>query len=195
VANRNRAELEDLIGFFVNQLVLRGRLEGDPSFAELVDAARATTLEAYNHQDFPFNKLVEELNPVRANYPPVFQAKLVLQNNPQKDYRLPGVAMEPMRWDRGTAQLDLLLVVTEREGGLDCAFEFNTDLFLSSTIERLQKHLALILETVVAGAEVRLETLFEVIARQNARLEKEQRSSFRKMSSARFQKSFKPAKK
>src|SRR5207247_2224190 len=114
VANRNLAEIEELIGFFVNQLVLRTDLSGNPTFEELLERVREVALEAYLHQDLPFDKLVEALRPERSlSYSPLFQVKIVLQNAPEYDVELPGLRISYVEVDNGTSQLDLNVRVAE----------------------------------------------------------------------------------
>ena len=120
IAGRNRAELEGLIGFFVNSLVLRGDLSGDPSFVDLLGRVREDTLSAYTHQDLPFEKLVEEVKPERSRaHSPIFQVMFALQNAPMGGgSELPGLTMRPMPPTPGSetaAKYDLTLVLTEGE--------------------------------------------------------------------------------
>jgi amino acid adenylation domain-containing protein/FkbM family methyltransferase len=150
IANRTRTELEGLIGFFVNTLVLRGDLSGNPSFRELLRRVRECTLGAYAHQDVPFEKLVEELQPERVlNRNPLFQVMLVLQNAPGS-----GGGGEPGTWPvgTGTAKFDLTLFVMEGGGNLTGAVEYSTDLFDAERIRRLTGHFQKLLEGVVADA-------------------------------------------
>ena len=138
IANRTRAEVEGLIGFFVNTLALRTSFEGDPTFRELLQRVRATSLAAYAHQDLPFERLVEELQPSRdPSYNAIFQVVFALQNTPDQELQLPGVTLQGMEVDAGTAQLDLSLYIWETTGGLVCRLEYNTDLFEDATIRRL----------------------------------------------------------
>ncbi|MCP4659021.1 MAG: non-ribosomal peptide synthetase, partial [bacterium] len=137
IANRNRPEIEPLIGFFVNTLLLRTHLGGDPSFAELLDRVRELTLGAYAHQDLPFEKLVEELQPQRdLSRQPLFQVMFVLQNTPGPALRLPRLEVQPIRVDNGTAKFDLTLSLDEDESGLTGTVEYRTDLFDRTTILR-----------------------------------------------------------
>jgi Condensation domain len=144
VAGRQRAELEGLIGFFVNTLVLRTDLSGRPSFRELLGRVRETTLGAYAHQDVPFEKLVEELQPERSlAHAPLFQAALVLQNVPRGELRLGGLRLEGVGSEAGAAKFDLTLVADETPEGIAATFVYSTDLFDAMTVaamaERFQR--------------------------------------------------------
>jgi len=154
IANRNRVELEPLIGFFVNTLVLRTSLAGNPTFRELLGRVRETALEAYAHQDLPFEKLVEELNPVRdSSRSPFFQVMLVLANAPVETLEIPGLHVLLEEVDTGTAKFDLTLILTEEKGGIEGKFEYNTDLFDPDTIERMTGHFLTLLEAVAANPD------------------------------------------
>ncbi len=141
LAGRTRLETEGLIGFFVNTLVLRADLAGRPAAGELLARARESTLEAYAHQDLPFEKLVEELRPERSlGHTPLFQAVIVLQNANRSlaDLaRLSGREIELLPVETGTAKFDLTLQVEERKGGLETHLEFRRDLFDAATADRL----------------------------------------------------------
>jgi amino acid adenylation domain-containing protein len=154
IANRNREETEGLIGFFVNTLALRADLAGDPGFRELLRRIRQVTLEAYEHQDLPFEKLVEELRPERSlSYTPLFQVMLVVQNAPEEALRLPGIGVRSLPAGTRTAKFDLTLIFEERGGGLAGLLEFATDLFDRPTAARLIRHF----ETLLAGVAARPE--------------------------------------
>src|SRR5262249_18394380 len=130
IAGRNRPETEGLVGFFVNTLVLRVDLSGDPSFRTLLGRVRETCLGAYAHQDLPFERLVEELNPVRdSSRSPLFQVMFVLQNTPQQVLELPGLRLATRDIDSGTSKFDLTLRLTEYEGGLRGELEYSTELY------------------------------------------------------------------
>jgi non-ribosomal peptide synthetase component F len=143
IAGRNRAETENLIGFFINQLVIRTDVSGEPTFQQLVKRVREVCLGAYAHQDVPFEKLVEELQPERdLSRSPLFQVKLSLQN-------LPAVAgastiselqMSDAGGESETAKYDLTLSMTETGADLYAMMEYNTDLFETETIERMCRH-------------------------------------------------------
>jgi amino acid adenylation domain-containing protein len=138
VAGRDRAEVEELIGFFANTLLLRARLTGNPAFRELLARVRRDTLEGYGQADVPFERIVEELRPERhLSHNPLFQTMFALQNLPGGAVELPGLAIEPLSIERGLAKLDLTLEMAETEEGLEGYFEYNTDLFDGATIERL----------------------------------------------------------
>ena len=160
IAGRNRSELEGLIGLFVNTLVLRGELSGNPSFREVLGRVRKVALEAYAHQDVPFEKLVEELRPERdLSRNPLFQVMFVLQNVPLEPLELKDVTSSPMDLNRRTAHLDLTLYMRETEQGLKATAEYNTDLFDRGTIERMLEHFAVLLESIVADPEQRISEL------------------------------------
>jgi non-ribosomal peptide synthetase component F len=142
IANRTRAETEGLIGFFANTLALPADLAGAPTFRELLAQVRETALGAYAHQDLPFEKLVEALQPARElNRQPIFQTMFVLQNTPPSGGSLPGLEVTPLRQSTTTAKFDLTLAVNETPEGLKGSIEYATDLFGSDSIERISKHL------------------------------------------------------
>ena len=160
IANRRRLELEGLIGFFVNTLVLRTDLSGDPNFRGLLARVREMALGAQAHQDLPFERLVEALQPVRdMSRDPLFQVLFVLQNAPMRELALGGLRAEPVMMESGTAKFDLALVVIETGEGLSASIEYATALFDARTIERLARHYCALLEAIVADPETRVSRL------------------------------------
>ena len=160
IAGRTHADTESLIGFFVNQLVMRGDLSGDPSFRELLGRTRQVALGAYAHQDVPFEELVRVLNPERSlAHSPLFQVKLVLQNTPVSALNLPGLALRGVEGDTGAAKLDLTLTFHDLEQGLSCLCDYSTDLFEAGTVGRMLEHLQVLLEAAVAHPDSRLSSL------------------------------------
>jgi amino acid adenylation domain-containing protein len=160
IANRNRAETEGLIGFFVNMLVLRTNLGDDPTFRGLLGRVRESALDAYAHQDLPFEKLVEELQPERdLSHPPLFQVVFVLQNAPAGGSEFGGVGVEPLGQAGRTAKYDLTFVLTEFEGGIRAAMEYNADLFDRATVARMLGAYGRVLEGVVEDAGQRVSEL------------------------------------
>ncbi|MFJ9721118.1 condensation domain-containing protein, partial [Streptomyces sp. NPDC101213] len=161
IAGRNRAETEDLIGFFVNTLVLRTDLSGDPAFTELLARVKDTALGAYDHQDLPFERLVDELAPNRdLSRNPLFQTLFVFQNTPDgDDWSLPGLTVEQIGVGGQDAKFDLQLTATEADGELLAALEFRTDLFERATVERLAGHIATLAASVAATPGARLSDL------------------------------------
>ena len=138
IANRNFPELENLIGVFINTLVLRASISGDMSFRELLMQVRKVCLEAYTHQDFPFEKLVEELKPKRdLNRPPLFQVVFNMQNSPKPKLEIEGLETAFLEIDRGVSQFDLTLIISKIEGQCHATVEYNTDLFRTDSIERM----------------------------------------------------------
>jgi amino acid adenylation domain-containing protein/non-ribosomal peptide synthase protein (TIGR01720 family) len=141
IANRNRSELEGLIGFFINQLVMRSDLSGDPSFLELLARVRRVVLEAQAHQDLPFERLVEELRPERSlSIHPLFQVKLVFQNTPPASLELSHVALRQVSVESGRSNFDITLSLTESDEGIFGLAEYSTDLFDAVTVERMMGH-------------------------------------------------------
>jgi len=160
-AGRNRVETEKLIGCFINNLVLRSDVSGDPSYRELLRRVRQTSLEAMAHQDLPFEKLVEELQPRRAlDHHPIYQVMFVLQNVPRSRAKLPGLTLTPVRLDSGIARFDLSLCMGQPAddaaisvGSIQSnTIEYNTDLFDDATIERMIGHFQTLLTGIVADA-------------------------------------------
>ena len=141
IANRTCSEVEALIGLFLNTLAMRGDLSGDPSFKELLGRTREAALGAYAHQDLPFEKLVDELQPERSlSHSPLFQVMLTLQNAPYEGLGLAGVSVEEIEAQGVAAKFDLSLVLSESEGRVGFWLEYNTDLFDASTIARMLDH-------------------------------------------------------
>ena len=161
VANRNREEIEGLIGFFVNTLVLRGRIEGGESFRELLKRVKETALGAYTHQDVPFERVVEELQPDRdLNRTPLFQAMLVLQNAPAPQMNLGELTMTPMERVARGAQYDLTLEVAEKaEEQLQLGLHYRGELYENTTMERMLGHYQEILAAAIKGAERQVREL------------------------------------
>jgi amino acid adenylation domain-containing protein len=154
IANRAQPELEELIGFFVNTLVLRADLRGAPAFSALLARCRATALAAYAHQNLPFERLVEELQPERdMSHNPLFQTMFVLQNAPLPPLELAGLALEPLPLDTRTSKFDLTLFLWEEDGWIEGALEHSTDLFDGATMERLLGHFQTLLGGIVADPE------------------------------------------
>jgi amino acid adenylation domain-containing protein len=153
MAGRGRTELEGLIGFLVNTLVLRTDLAGNPAFTELLGRVRESALAAYTHQSLPFEKLVEELSPSRdLSRSPLFQVMFVLQNAPGAALALHGVEASRLPLPTHNAKFDLTLTVSETPVGLQASWEYSTDLFDACTIERMAQHFKTLLEGTVADA-------------------------------------------
>ncbi|WP_343073630.1 amino acid adenylation domain-containing protein [Pyxidicoccus fallax] len=160
IAGRTHADTESLIGFFINQLVMRGDLSGDPTFRELLGRTRQATLGAYAHQDVPFEELVRVLNPERSlAHAPIFQVKLVLQNAPTTELHVPGLTFRGTEGSTGAAKFDLTLSIQETPEGLSCLADYSTDLFDAGTMARMLEHLQVVLEAAVARPDTRLSSL------------------------------------
>ncbi|PYQ23999.1 MAG: hypothetical protein DMF81_06875 [Acidobacteria bacterium] len=159
-ANRDRRETEGVVGYFLNTLAFRVDLAGDPTFAEVVARVRKTALEAYAHQDVPFEKLVAGLGVPRAlGHNPLFQVMFVIQGQGGGDIRLPGLSVDLPAFESPTSKFDLTLFVEPREGALACVLEYSTDLFDDDRIERMAAHLGRLLEAVIARPELRLSEI------------------------------------
>lgn len=157
IANRNRLETEALIGFFINTLVLRIDLSGDPTFIEVLQRVREVSLEAYAHQEMPFEKLVEELQPDRSqNHSPLFQVMFVLQNIEIDVLELPGLSLSTHQEENRTAKFDLLLSMGETNDGMSGFFKYNTDIFEDNTITKMVKHFQTLIENLLADPQQHL---------------------------------------
>ncbi|MEU8890790.1 amino acid adenylation domain-containing protein [Streptomyces sp. NPDC048442] len=163
VAGRTRPELDALVGSFINTLVIRTDLSGDPGFAELLGRVRRTAVDAYEHQDVPFERLVQELRPERGlDRNPLFQVLFAGLSGSAPGPRLPGVEAEQIDIDNGTAKVDLSMVVAERPTGTTCTVAFDRDLFDRSTVQRLAGQYLRLLESAADNPELpvsRLELL------------------------------------
>jgi amino acid adenylation domain-containing protein len=172
IAGRTRAEVEGLIGFFVNTLALRADLSGDPPFGAHLARVRDEVMGAYERQDVPFEKLVEELRPERSmSHSPVFQVMFVLQNAGEGDLRIDGVAVSPLEAEGRVAKFDLTLAVEETEAGLQVWAEYDTDLFDASTLWRMLGHYRVLLEGAAASPEAPVSALPLLTAAERALLE------------------------
>ncbi|HEU4768435.1 MAG TPA: condensation domain-containing protein, partial [Pyrinomonadaceae bacterium] len=160
VANRNREELEPLIGFFVNTLALRTQFSGDSTFRELLARVRDVALGAYAHQDLPFELLVEELQPVRdLSRNPLFQIVFDLQSAPAAALELTGLTLKPYEFAAETTRFDLELHLTSTSEGILGALVYSTNLFDESTVRQLAERYRMLLEAVVAKPEQRLSRI------------------------------------
>ena len=160
IANRQRPELEGLIGFFVNMLVLRSDVSGAPNFLDLLERVRKMAMAAYAHQDLPFERLVEELQPEREHvWNPLFQIAFAMQNEPIPDLHLPGLTLHPVRYESGIVRFDLEFSLRETpEGELGALLMFRSDLFDPTTIERFVRHFDNLLKGIVADPERSIDT-------------------------------------
>ena len=160
IANRTRQEIEGLIGFFVNSLVLRTDVSGDPKFGELVARVKEVSLGAYDHQDLPFERIVEELQPERdPSRNPLFQVMFAVQNAKYEELRLPGLTIKPFQREGMTTRVDLECHVWERREALTVSLAYNTDLFEATTIEQFGRHYQCVLEEVVRDSGQRLSQI------------------------------------
>jgi amino acid adenylation domain-containing protein len=160
IANRSRLETEGLIGFFANTLVLRTDLSGAPTFRELLGRVRTGALGAFAHQEMPFDKLVEVLQPARdMSRSPLFDVMFGLQNQPAESLTLPGLRLTPLGSHSGTAKVDLTVQMGERDGVLGAVIEFSTELFDATTIRRMWEHFATVLGSAIADPDARITTL------------------------------------
>jgi amino acid adenylation domain-containing protein len=183
---RSRAEFAGVIGYFVNMIVLRADLAGNPTFASFLERTRRTVLEAFVHQDFPFPLLVERLQPARdSSRSPIFQAAFALQKTwSPDDHALPAFALggsgiwmpladlgvEPLALAQRTAQFDLALLMAETSDGLVGTLQYNTDLFEAATIRRMAGHLDMLLRDIVAGPERPIKYLQMLTAQEQRQL-------------------------
>lgn len=160
IANRNRIEVEEVLGFFLNTLVLRNDVSGDPTFSELLSRVRQTMVEAFAHQDLPFEKLVEELRPDRdPSRSPLFQVLFIFQTAPFPITQSEGLTWRSEELGNGTAKFDLTLIIGDGPDGLQGYWEYNADLFVPATIERMSGHLLTLLDAIVADPGRRLSQL------------------------------------
>jgi amino acid adenylation domain-containing protein len=158
IAGRNRAEIEGLIGFFVNTLALRTSAAGNPTFRELLGRVKETALGAYAHQDLPFEKLVEELQPERdLGRNPLFQVMFQFQNSSRSMLKLEGLTLDSLDVSTKTAKFDLTLAALEKDAVLNLVMEYSTDLFDRETIRRMLRHYATLLDGIIANPDLRID--------------------------------------
>lgn len=171
IASRTRPEIEGLIGFFVNSLVMRVDLSGDPTFREALRRVREAAIAAYNHQDLPFERLVEELQPERdATRNPLYQVSFQLFSSRSASPMPQDPGPSYLEVDRGTANLDLALDMADTPGSLLGRFEYSTDLFDTATIERMTEQFLRLLEGVAADPDRRISDLPILAASERQRL-------------------------
>jgi amino acid adenylation domain-containing protein/thioester reductase-like protein len=160
IANRSRPELEEIIGFFANTLVLRVDVKGNPTFLEVVGRVREMCLGAYTHQDIPFEKLVEDMRPERdLSRNPLFQVMFVLQNAPMPSLDFAGVTITPLEMEASLSKFDLSLSLREVSGGLEGTFGYNTDLFDAATITWFVMHYQQIIEEIAQAPEMHISDI------------------------------------
>ncbi|MCK5571737.1 MAG: amino acid adenylation domain-containing protein, partial [Bacteroidetes bacterium] len=160
IANRTQTATESLIGFFVNTLVLRANFHGDPTFRDIVRQSREVCLAAYAHQDVPFEKLVEELQPDRdLSHSPLFQVAFVYQSQPVAVDRIGGLSLAQLETDNATAKFDLTLTVHGNDDRFVFSLEYNTDLFTEATAYRLLRHYESLLKDAVSEPDQRVSRL------------------------------------
>ncbi|ODG96163.1 non-ribosomal peptide synthetase [Nostoc sp. KVJ20] len=167
IANRTHSHIEPLVGFFVNTLALRTNLQGNPTFLELLERVKQVTLDAYDHQDLPFEKLVDELGKERRRSPleislshhPLFQVAFSLQNETQQQLETNGLTLKRFQWENTTTLFDLSLIFRETPQGLTGEWEYATDLFEVQTIQRMAGHFAVLLQGIVDNPQQPIDTL------------------------------------
>src|ERR1700754_366397 len=160
IANRTRAEMEQLIGFFVNTLVLRTDFSGQPSFRELVQRVKRMAMEAYAHQDLPFEKLVEELQPERSlGHTPLFQVMFALQNQTSLSTKPATIKIVPPDFDSGAAKFDLTFVMIDTDQGLRARMEYNAALFQAETIQKMLESFQALLESAISDGDRSVHSL------------------------------------
>jgi len=157
LANRSSVETEKMIGFFVNQAALRADLSGDPGFTEVLARVRTVAMEAYLHQDVPFDRVVEAVNPPRErNRTPLFQVKFVLQNAPHPKLEMERLHLTELELDSGSAKFDLLINVIQQDKALRMLWEYSSEIFRESTIRRMAECYLALVESIVVNPELQL---------------------------------------
>lgn len=182
VANRNRLEVEELIGFFINNLILRTDLSGNPTFRDLLRRVREMTLGAFAHQEVAFDELARELQPRRRpGRLPFFEVLFVLQNAPAAPLQLSGLSLRPQLFDFGTSKFDLALFLWETPQGLQGAWNYRTHLFDAATVDRFGRHYATLLASAVENPDARLSQLemFDREERERRDTERQERQQTR----------------
>jgi amino acid adenylation domain-containing protein len=160
IAGRTRPETEPLIGFFVNTLVLRTDLSGQPTFRELLARVRQVALDAYDHQDLPFEKLVQEINPERTlSHAPLFQALFAYQNMPRSSAEFSGLAITPVDLDKHIAKFDLSIRMWDAADAMEGTAEYKTDLYDAATVDRMIEHFQTLLAAIVRDSEQNIDQL------------------------------------
>ena len=160
IANRNRLETEGLIGFFVNTLIHRADFSDDPTFFDLLARVREDAMGAFAHQDLPFEKLVEELNPERTlTHTPLFQVMFAFQNVPPGDLELPGLEVTPFAGASRTAKFELTLTMFDSPEGLSGSFEYSADVFDAETVQRMARHFETLLQNAVRDPAQRVSRI------------------------------------
>ena len=165
IVRRTRVETQELIGFFINTLVLRTSFAGNPSFRELLERLRQVALDAFAHPDVPFEKLVEELQPNRnLSYNPLFQVMFILQNVPIPTIKLPELTLHHREVDSGTSKFDLKFSIWDSSEGFQGSLEYKTDLFNTTTIARMISQFEIILGRVVEQPETKVDELEKILS-------------------------------
>ncbi|MBD2607822.1 non-ribosomal peptide synthetase [Scytonema hofmannii FACHB-248] len=160
VGNRSQPELESLIGFFVNTLVVDAKFDQELNFTEILEQVRQGVLENYAHQDVPFEKIVEELQPERnLSHTPIFQVWFVLQNTPTETLQLPDITLTPLPFETQVAKFDLTLSMSETKSGLRGVWQYSTDLFDAATIARMVEHFQVLLEAIASHPQEKINLL------------------------------------
>jgi non-ribosomal peptide synthetase component F len=160
MGNRDRAEIEPLIGFFINMLPMRTDLKGNPRFTQLLKRVKEVALGTYAHQQTPFEKLVEEIQPEReVGQMPLFNIVFGVQNAPKEDARMTGLKLSPMSADHESARFDLTLWIYEGPESIYGNWIYSVDLFEEETIQRMHGHLETLLSSIVARPDAPLDEL------------------------------------
>ena len=180
IAGRNQAGMADLIGFVANTIALRSRIGEGWSFRQLVEQIRQVTLDAYDHQDVPFDKVVDELQIERsAAISPLFQVMFVLQNTPAAAWELPGMICTPVSLPSQSAKFDLTLTLVEEANGLACSLEYNTDLYHEETIQRMALHFERLLQHGIEAPDQLLTRLKMVTMEEKAQIDARMKQNMR----------------
>ena len=160
MAGRNRQEIQSLIGYFVNTVVLRTKLTGNPNFREILNQVRQVATDAHNYQDIPYNQVVEALNPQRnLSYNPVFQILFDLQHSLTDKLQLPGLTLQPFLGEHSISKFDLSLIIEDRGTELIGAWEYSSDLFTQETISRITENFQTLLNGIVNNPETPINQL------------------------------------
>ena len=164
LASRSSVETEKMIGFFINQAALRTDLSGNPRFAELLSRVRTVALEAFLHQDVPFERVVEAVKPPRErNRTPLFQVKFVLQNVPHPTLEMGSLHLTELELDSGTAKFDLLINVLQHNKAWRMLWEYSSELFRESTVQRMAECYVALLQALVLNPDLRLREAVTIV--------------------------------